>query len=222
MRVLLVEDDSRTADFIARGLREAGFVVERAGRGEAGLALAVTGSFDVAVVDIMLPGLDGLTLVRELRRQRNALPVLLLSARSTVEDRVAGLHAGGDDYLVKPFAFSELLARVQALLRRSTATVEPTCLTVRDLTLDLLRRKVTRSESPIDLQPKEFALLEYLVRNAGRVVTRTMIMEHVWEYNFDPQTNVVEARICRLREKLERQPGEPLIRTIRGVGYVLE
>jgi len=222
MRALLVEDDVQTAGFIARGLREGGFVVAHATDGTAGLDLALEGGFDVAVVDIMLPGLDGLALVRDLRRRRNALPVLLLSARSTVDDRVAGLQAGGDDYLVKPFAFSELMARVQALLRRATTAVEPTSLTVRDLTIDLLRRRVQRAGAVIDLQPKEFALLEYLARNAGRVVTKTMIMEHVWEYNFDPQTNVVEARICRLREKLERPAGEPLIRTIRGVGYVLE
>ncbi len=222
MRILVVEDDAQTARFICTGLREAGFVVEWADAGPAGLTAATLEPFDVAVIDIMLPGMDGLTLIQELRRAGNLMPVLVLSAKRTVDDRVRGLQAGGDDYLVKPFAFSELLARVQALIRRATATAEPSSLTVRDLAIDLLRRKVTRSGRAIELQPKEFALLEYLMRNAGRVVSKTMIMEHVWEYNFDPQTNVVEARICRLRDKVDRPFDDPLIHTVRGVGYVLE
>jgi heavy metal response regulator len=222
MRVLIIEDDEQTAAFVGRGLREAGFTVGLAHDGTAGLTLAMTEPFDVAIVDLMLPGLDGLTLIQALRRSGVRAPVLVLSARRTVDDRVRGLQAGGDDYLVKPFAFAELLARVQALIRRATAAAEPTTLTIRDLTVDLLRRKVTRAGREIDLQPREFALLEYLVRNAGRVVSKTMIMEHVWEYNFDPQTNVVEARVCRLRDKIDRPFAEELIHTVRGVGYVIE
>ncbi len=222
MRVLLIEDDERTAAFVGRGLREAGFAVAHASDGPGGLQMALTETFDAAIVDLMLPGLDGLTLIQTLRGRGVRTPVLVLSARRTVDDRVRGLQAGGDDYLVKPFAFAELLARVQALIRRATAVSEPTTLTVRDLTMDLLRRTVRRAGRPIDLQPREFALLEYLMRNAGRVVSKTMIMEHVWEYNFDPQTNVVEARICRLRDKVDRPFGEELIHTVRGVGYVIE
>jgi DNA-binding response OmpR family regulator len=222
VKVLLVEDDERTAQFITSGLREAGFTVERAADGRAGLRRALAEPFDVAVVDLMLPGLDGLSLIGELRRRRLTMPILILSAKASVDDRVRGLELGGDDYLVKPFAFSELLARVQALLRRASATAEPTTLTVGELVVDLLRRRAVRSGIEIELQPREFALLEYLMRHAGRVVSKTMIMEHVWEYNFDPQTNVVEARVCRLREKLDRPFARPLIRTIRGVGYVLE
>ena len=222
MRILLVEDDDRTATFVTKGLREAGFVVERAADGASGLQKARIGPFDVAVVDIMLPRLDGLTLVQQLRREGLMTPVLVLSAKRTVDDRIRGLQAGGDDYLVKPFAFSELLARIQALIRRATATAEPTGLTVGDLSIDLLRRRVSRAGQEIELQPKEFALLEYLARNAGRVVSKTMIMEHVWEYNFDPHTNVVEARVCRLRDKVDRPFEKKLIHTVRGVGYVLE
>jgi DNA-binding response OmpR family regulator len=222
MRVLVIEDDAQTAGFVATGLRQAGFAVGLAQDGAAGFALAAAEPFDVAIVDIMLPGLDGLTLIQSLRRAGIRTPVLVLSAKRSVDDRVRGLQAGGDDYLVKPFAFAELLARVQALIRRASAAAEPTTLTVRDLTIDLLRRKITRAGQAIDLQPKEFALLEYLARNAGRVVSKTMIMEHVWEYNFDPQTNVVEARVCRLREKVDKPFPEELIHTVRGVGYVLE
>ena len=222
MRVLIVEDDERTASFVAKGLREAGYIVEHAADGATGLQMAKVAAFDAAIVDIMLPKLDGLTLIQHLRRDGVRTPVLVLSAKRSVDDRVRGLQAGGDDYLVKPFAFAELLARVQALIRRTTATTEPTTLNVGDLTMDLLRRRVTRAEQEIDLQPKEFALLEFLMRNAGRVVSKTMIMEHVWEYNFDPQTNVVEARVCRLRDKIDRPFTRKLIRTIRGVGYVLE
>lgn len=222
MKLLLVEDDERTASFVVKGLKQAGFVVEHAGDGQSALRMAGLQSFDAAIVDIMLPKLDGLTLIQELRNRKILTPVIVLSAKRTVDDRVRGLQAGGDDYLVKPFAFSELLARVQALIRRATAAVEPTNLTVEDLSVDLLRRKAFRAGHEIELQPKEFALLEYLMRNAGRVVSKTMIMEHVWEYNFDPQTNVVEARVCRLRDKVDRPYDRKLIHTVRGVGYVLE
>lgn len=222
MRILLVEDDPGTAWFVAKGLRQAGFAVDHAGDGQGGLHLALTESYDAAVVDIMLPKLDGLTLIDELRDKKVTTPVIVLSAKSSVDDRIKGLQAGGDDYLVKPFAFSELLARLQALIRRANAVPEPTALTVGDLRMDLLRRKVFRAETEIELQPREFALLDYLMRNAGRVVSKTMIMEHVWDYNFDPQTNVVEARICRLRDKVDRPFDRRLIHTIRGVGYVLE
>ena len=222
VRILLVEDDVRTASFIVKGLKQEGFAVDHAADGEEGLHLARTGPYDAAVVDIMLPRLDGLALLRALRADGESTPVLLLSARSSVDDRVKGLQAGGDDYLVKPFAFSELVARIQALIRRAHSSSEPTTLTVADLRIDLVRRKVRRGGREIELQPKEFALLEYLMRNAGRVVSKTMIMEHVWDYNFDPQTNVVEARICRLRDKVDKPFERRLIHTLRGVGYVLE
>ena len=222
MRILLVEDDQAQAGFIVKGLKQEGFIVDHAVDGEAGLRLARTGTYDLTVVDIMLPGMDGLELIQRMRGYGIQTPVLILSARDSVDDRVKGLHAGGDDYLVKPFAFSELVARIHALLRRAGRIEEPTTITVGDLKMDLVRRKVYRAGQAIDLQPKEFALLEYLVRNAGRVVSKTMIMEHVWHYNFDPQTNVVEVRIFHLREKVDRPFEKPLIHTIRGVGYVLE
>jgi heavy metal response regulator len=222
MRILLVEDDVKTASFIVKGLNEAGFAVDHAENGEDGLHMALYEPYDAAVVDLMLPKLDGLTLIDRLRRRDVATPVIVLSARRTVDDRVKGLQTGGDDYLIKPFAFSELLARIQALIRRASSVSEPTGLTVGDLSMDLVRRKVFRAGKEIELQPREFALLEYLMRNTGRVVSKTMIMEHVWDYNFDPQTNVVEARICRLRDKIDRSFGCRLIHTIRGAGYVLE
>ena len=222
MRILLVEDDQETARFIVKGLRQEGFAVDHVSDGEAGLSLALSEDYDVAVVDIMLPKRDGLSLIDELRRRGNKMLVLVLSARDSVNDRVKGLQAGSDDYLIKPFAFSELVARIQTLLRRVERTDEPTSLAAGDLYLDLLRRKVTRGGIEIELQPKEFALLEYLLRNAGRVVSKTMIMEHVWDYNFDPRTTVVESRVCRLRDKVDRPFGGNLIHTIRGVGYVLE
>ena len=222
MRILLIEDDARTADFITKGLRQEGFAVDHAEDGEAGLHLARQTEFDVAIVDIMLPKIDGLTLIERLRGEQIDRPVIVLSARSSVEDRVRGLQAGADDYLMKPFAFSELLARIQALLRRTSAQSDPTALAVEDLEMDLLRRKVSRGGQEIELQPKEFALLEYLMRNHGRIVSKTMIMEHVWDYNFDPQTNVVEARVCRLRDKVDRGFTDKRIKTIRGMGYVLE
>lgn len=222
MRILIVEDDKQTAMFILKGLRQEGFVVDRASNGEDGLHLALTESYDAAVIDIMLPRLDGLTLIDEMRRNGIQTPVIVLSARSSIEDRIKGLQAGGDDYLVKPFAFSELVARIHALIRRATQAGEPTTLSVGNLKMDLVRRKAFREEIEIDLQPKEFALLEYLMRNAGRVVSKTMIMEHVWDYSFDPRTTVVESRVCRLRDKVDRPFGANFIHTIRGVGYVLE
>ena len=222
MRVLIVEDDGVTAGFISKGLRQEGFAVDRARDGEEGIYLAVREPYDALIVDIMLPKLDGLSLIESLRRRKIITPVLVLSARSTVADRIKGLQAGGDDYLTKPFAFAELLARIRALLRRANAQAEPTQLSVADLKLDLIRRKVFRAGEEITLPAKEFALLEFLMRNAGRVVSQTMIMEHVWDYNFDPQTNVVEARICRLREKIDRPFEIKLVHTMRGAGYVLE
>ena len=221
MRVLLVEDDAKIAQFVRKGLKEAGYVVAHASDGDAGLDLALRESFDAAVVDIMLPGRDGLSVIDELRKRRVRLPVIILSAKRSVDERVRGLQAGGDDYLTKPFAFSELLARVQALVRRATDQPDPKGITVADLEIDVLRRVVTRGGKKIDLPPREFSLLEYLARNAGHVVSKTMIMEHVWDYNFDPGTNVVESRICRLRDKIDKGFDRSLIHTVRGVGYVL-
>ena len=221
MRALLVEDDTTIADFVVRGLREAGLVVDHAVDGEAGLTAATTQPYDVAIVDLMLPKRDGLSLIEGLRRRGVTTPVLILSARRSVDDRVRGLQTGGDDYLTKPFAFAELLARVQALIRRATRTPEPTTLTVEDVTLDLLSRRVTRAGKPIDLRPREFTLLEYLMRNQGNVVSKTMILSHVWEYNFDPQTNIVDVLVSRLREKIDRPFEKKLLHTVRGVGYVL-
>jgi len=221
MRILLIEDDVKIAAFIQKGLKAAGFAVDHAADGQRGLDLALVEPYAVAVVDRMLPGKDGLAIVRELRAAKNNLPVLILSAKGTVEDRVTGLQAGGDDYLPKPFAFSELLARIQALMRRATGSPEATRLVVGDLAMDLIRREVVRAGQTITLQPLEFSLLEYLMRNAERVVSKTMIMEHVWDYNFDPRTNVVEARISRLRDKVDRSFPTKMIHTIRGVGYVI-
>jgi len=221
MRALLVEDDASIADFVMRGLREAGFAVDRASDGDDGLALAAREPYDVAIVDLMLPKRDGLSLIEELRRRGVSTPVLILSARRSVDDRVRGLQTGGDDYLTKPFAFAELLARVQALVRRATRSTEPTTLTVDDLVLDLLSRRVTRGGAVLDLRPREFALLEYLMRNAGKVVSKTMILSHVWDYNFDPQTNIVDVLVSRLREKIDKPFDKKLLQTVRGVGYVL-
>jgi DNA-binding response OmpR family regulator len=221
VRALLVEDDATIAEFVARGLRQAGFAVDHESDGVAGLAAALRHPYDVAIIDLMLPGRDGLSVIDELRRRSVTTPVLILSARRTVDDRVRGLQAGGDDYLTKPFAFAELLARVQALVRRATRSPEPTTLTFSDLTLDLLSREVTRAGRPVDLRPREFALLEYLMRNAGRVVSKTMILSHVWDYNFDPQTNIVDVLVSRLRDKIDRPFEHKLLHTVRGVGYVL-
>jgi heavy metal response regulator len=222
MRALLVEDDQIIADFVARGLRESGFAVDRAADGADGLQLATTAAYDVAIVDVMLPKLDGLALIKELRRRQIATPVLILSARRTVDDRVTGLEAGGDDYLIKPFAFTELLARVQALIRRATAVPASTDLTVGDLTLDLRSRRAVRGGREIELRPRELALLEYLMRNTGRVVSKTMILSHVWDYSFDPRTNVVDVLVHRLRDKIDRDFDHKMIQTVRGMGYVLK
>ncbi|HME59987.1 MAG TPA: response regulator transcription factor [Candidatus Binatia bacterium] len=222
MRLLLVEDDAKTASFILKGLRQSGYAVDHVSDGESGLHMALSEPYDTAIIDLMLPKLDGLTLISELRRKKQKLPVIILSARGSTRDRVKGLETGSDDYLTKPFAFSELLARVQALLRRASGVSEPTSLSVGELTINLLTRQAVRAGNKIDLQPREFALLEYLMRNSGRVVSKTMIMEHVWDYNFDPHTNVVEACMCRLRDKIDKSCGaEKLIYTIRGVGYVI-
>jgi two-component system, OmpR family, response regulator len=222
MRVLVVEDDMGIASFILKGLKEAGFAVDHAADGEVALDMALTAPYDAAVVDIMLPKRDGLSLIESLRRKNVHTPVIILSAKRSIDDRVEGLQRGGDDYLTKPFAFSELLARVQALIRRANGASEPTRLRVGDLSMNLLTREVTRGDKELELQPMEFSLLEYLMRNAGRVVSRTMIMEHVWNYDFDPQTNVVEARIYRLREKVDKGFEPKLIHTLRGAGYVLK
>jgi len=219
VRVLVVEDDSKIASFIGKGLRQGGFAVDVCADGASGLDHALTVPYDAAVVDVMLPGVDGLTLVRRLRATGNRVPVLFLSAKATVDDRVRGLQAGADDYLTKPFAFSELMARVQALIRRASNTAEPTRLVAGDLSMDLLTREVFRGDERVELQPREFSLLEYLMRNAGRTVTKTMILEHVWDYSFDPQTNVVDVLVHRLRGKMD--PEKTRLQTQRGVGYVL-
>jgi two-component system, OmpR family, response regulator len=222
MRLLVVEDDKKIAAFIANGLKQEGFAVDVADNGIDGFHLASTEPYDAAVVDIMLPRLDGLELIQGLRRESCLTPVLILSARDSVDDRVKGLQAGGDDYLTKPFSFAELLARVQALIRRANAVAEPTALKVGDLTMDLMKRTVSRGGRPVELQPREFSLLEFLVRNKGRVVSKTMIMEHVWGYDFDPHTNVVESRISRLRDKVDKGFDSSLIKTLRGAGYVIK
>lgn len=222
MRILLVEDDQKIAAFITKGLKAAGFAVDHAKDGEIGLHLSLTEPYDAAIVDIMLPKLDGLSLIDTLRRKTINTPVIILSARDSVDDRVKGLQTGGDDYLTKPFAFSELLARLQALIRRAEGISDPTVLKFGDITLNLATREVKRRGRMIELQPLEFSLLEYLMRNAGKVVSKTMIMEHVWDYNFDPGTNVVEARICRLRDKIDKGFDAKLIHTVRGVGYVIK
>jgi heavy metal response regulator len=222
VRILFVEDDEKIAFFITKGLKQAGFAVDYAGNGEDGLHLALTEHYDAAIIDIMLPKLDGLSLIEELRRQKVNTPVIILSAKRSVDDRVSGLQTGGDDYLIKPFAFSELLARVQALIRRGSSVVEPTTITVGDISIDLLTRKVVRSEKGIELQSREFALLEYFMRNAGRILSKTMIIDHLWGCNFDPQTNVVDVLVCRLRNKVDRDFEKAMIHTIRGAGYVLK
>ncbi len=222
MRILLVEDDVKIASFIVKGLKAAGYAVDHALDGEEGLHMALTEPYDTAIIDIMLPKRDGLSLIEKMRKEKIRTPVIILSAKGSIDDRVRGLQTGGDDYLTKPFAFSELLARVQALIRRAGGISEPTRLTVGGLSMNLLTREVTRGGREIELKPIEFSLLEYLMRSAGRVVSKTMIMEHVWNYDFDPQTNVVEARICRLRDKIDRDFDKKLIHTIRGVGYVLK
>ena len=222
MKLLLVEDDEKIARFIVKGLQHSGYVVDYVSDGERGLEFALTESYDAALIDIMLPKLDGLSLIEQLRMKDNKTPVIIISSRDSVDDRVKGLQTGGDDYLIKPFAFTELLARVQALIRRATSTSEPSSLSVYDITIDFFKRKVKRSGKTIELQPREFVLLEYFMRNPGRILSQTMILEHVWDYNFDPQTNVVEVLLHRLREKIDRLYETKLIHTVRGIGYVFE
>jgi two-component system OmpR family response regulator len=222
MRVLVVEDDATIGEFVRKGLAEAGFAVDLVTDGREGLERALAAAPDVAIVDVMLPGLPGLALVEALRARGVRTPVLFLSARRSVDDRVRGLQAGGDDYLTKPFAFAELLARVQALVRRSTETAEPTRLAALDIEMDLLSHEVRRAGRKIELRPREFALLEYLVRNAGHVVSKTMILAHVYDYSFDPGTNMVDVLVHRLREKIDRDFEPKVLHTVRGMGYVLK
>ena len=222
MKLLLIEDDVRAADFVSKGLREEGHSVDHAADGAEGLTLALSSGYDVIVADRMLPYMDGLAVVQALRAQGVRTPILILSALAKVDDRVKGLRAGGDDYLTKPFAFSELLARIEVLQRRSTTAEPTTRLRVADLEMDLVARKVMRAGQPVDLTAREFRLLEHLMRHAGQVVTRTMLLEGVWDLHFDPQTNVIDVHISRLRQALDRGGGTPLIHTVRGSGYVLE
>jgi two-component system OmpR family response regulator len=221
MNILVIEDDSDTANYLIKGLRESGHTVDHAADGREGLYLAMEGSHEVMVIDRMLPGIDGLSIIRTLRASGNHTPVLILSALGEVDDRVHGLRAGGDDYLVKPFAYSELLARLEALLRRGIAGAAETVLRVSDLEMDLLSRTVRRAGQALELQPREFRLLEYLMRHAGQVVTRTMLLEGVWDYHFDPQTNVIDVHISRLRGKIDKGFEPALLRTVRGAGYSL-
>jgi two-component system OmpR family response regulator len=222
MRILVIEDDRNVAGYVVKGLRESGYAVDHAADGKEGLFLATSERYDAIIVDRMLPSLDGLAIVRALRAANDRTPALILSALGDVDDRVLGLRAGGDDYLTKPFAFSELLARVEALLRRAQPADQPTtALRVADLEMDLLTRSVKRADRPIDLQPREFRLLEYLMRHSGQVVTRTMLLEGVWDYHFDPQTNVIDVHISRLRAKIDRGFDRPLLHTVRGAGYKL-
>jgi two-component system OmpR family response regulator len=222
MRVLVIEDDRTIADFIVKGLGQEGFAVEHTDNGIEGLTLARTGHFDVCIVDVMLPGLDGLSLVGALRRAAVQTPVLFLSAKRSVDDRVQGLQSGGDDYLTKPFAFAELLARVQALARRGRSATEPTRLTLGDLTLDLMTRRVERAGAPIELRPREYALLEFLMRHPGRVVSKAMILSQIFNYDFTTGTNVVDVLVHRLREKIDKGFPTRLLHTVRGIGYVLK
>lgn len=221
MHILLIEDDVRAAEFLVKGLGECGHVVDHAADGEGGLHLALTGEYEVIVADRMLPKRDGLSIIRILRADGNTTPALVLSALDAVDDRVAGLRAGGDDYLVKPFAFSELLARLEALSRRSHPAFSDHQLEVADLVLDLQKQTVKRAGKSIRLQPREFRLLEFLMRHRDRIVTRTMLLEHVWEFHFDPQTNVIDVQISRLRNKIDKGFGAPLLHTVRGAGYKL-
>lgn len=221
MRILLIEDDKKIAGFIEKGLREAGFVTDTRHDGGEGLELGLEGLYDAAVVDIMLPGMDGLQVIEKMRSAGIETPVLILSAKQSVDDRILGLQRGGDDYMIKPFSFSELLARIQALIRRDKKSTQPTTLQVGDLEMDLLRHEVTRSGKKIELPAKEYALLELMLRNAGVVLSKTTILERVYEYNFDPQTNVVDVLVCRLRNKVDKDYEAKMIQTVRGIGYVL-
>lgn len=222
MRLLLVEDDLKIASFILKGMTEAGFAIDHAKDGEDGLHLAVSEPYDAIICDLMLPKLDGLSIIERLRSEEIETPVIILSAKRTVDDRIRGLQLGGDDYLTKPFAFAELLVRVQALIRRACKISESTHLKVGDLSLDIATREVHRADKQISLQPKEFSLLEFMMRHPGMVLSKTMIMDHVWNYDFDPGTNVVEARICKLREKVDQGFEDKMIKTVYGVGYVLK
>ena len=217
MRVLVVEDDSKIASFISKGLKEAGFAVDVAANGTDGLHFGLTENYDAAVVDIMLPGLDGLALIEQLREKKINTPVIILSARRSVDDRIKGLQSGGDDYMIKPFSFSELLARIQALIRRATQVTEPSTLSAGNVTMDLLTREVKRGGASVSLQARE-----YLMRNAGRIVSKTAILEHVYDYSFDPQTNVVDVLVCRLRNKIDKDFEPKMLHTVRGMGYVLK
>jgi DNA-binding response OmpR family regulator len=222
MRVLVVEDDSKIASFISKGLKEAGYAVDVAANGMDGLHLGQTENYDAAVIDIMLPGIDGLALIEKLREKKINTPVIILSARRSVDDRIKGLQTGGDDYMIKPFSFSELLARIQALIRRASKVTEPSTLSTGNLTMDLLTREVKRGSESVSLQAREFALLEYLMRNANRIVSKTAILEHVYDYSFDPQTNVVDVLVCRLRNKIDKDFEPKMLQTVRGMGYVLK
>jgi len=221
MKILVIEDDAQAAAYMIKGLKESGHVVDHAADGKDGLFMAGSENYDVLIVDRMLPGRDGLSVVEILRGAGTTTPVLFLSALGSVDDRVRGLRAGGDDYLTKPYAFSELLARVEALGRRKSAPAAITKLQVGDLEMDLLARKVRRGAKQIELLPREFRLLEYLMRHAGNVVTRTMLLENVWDYHFDPQTNVIDVHVARLRQKIDRDFPTPMIHTVRGAGYCL-
>lgn len=221
MRILVIEDDASVQEYIVRGLRESGFTVDQACDGKQGLLRASTEDYDALVVDRMLPGMDGLSIIRTLRGTDNHTPALILSALGEVDDRVKGLKAGGDDYLVKPFAFAELLARIEVLLRRKDASSAVTRLRVADLEMDLLSHKVVRAGRALNLQPREFRLLEYLMKHAGQVVTRTMLLENVWDYHFDPQTNVIDVHVSRLRSKIDKGFDRPLLHTVRGAGYMV-
>jgi len=222
MRILLVEDDPKISAFIAQGLKQNGFAVDQCADGADGLHMALSETYSAAVIDLMLPGMDGLKLIEEMRKSRVNTPVIILSAKRSVDDRVKGLQSGGDDYLAKPFSFAELLARLQALIRRSTSSAETTQLVVGNLSMNLLTREVMRDGAVLTLQPREFSLLEFFLRNPGKVLSKTMIMEHVWNYTFDPQTNVVDVLVCRLRNKIDRDFQPKMLSTLRGVGYVLK
>ena len=221
MRILVIEDETEVAAYLAKGLREHGYTVEEAHDGKDGLFLALYEEFDAMIIDRMLPNVDGLSIVRSVRQANIATPVLILSALGQVDDRVAGLREGGDDYLVKPFSFSELIARLEALMRRQAPAANQTRLVVGELEMDLLSRTVTRGGQTIELKPREFSLLEYLMRHAGQVVTRTMLLEHVWDYHFDPQTNVIDVHVSRLRQKIDRGFDHEMLQTVRGAGYTL-
>lgn len=222
MRILLIEDDKKTAGFIEKGLKEAGFAVDHCADGSEGLLQAAAFDYDLIIADLMLPGTDGISIIKTVRKQKTDIPIIILSARHSLDYKVKGLEAGADDYLTKPFAFAELMARIQALFRRSSGGTSSTSLRFCDLEMDLLSREVTRGGIKIDLKPREFALLEYMMRNAKRVITRTMILEHIWDMNFDPSTNIVDVLLCRLREKVDKDFDKKLIHTIRGAGYVLK